>query len=310
MKLSHILESQQFSRELLEDFFLIVERMKKICQAGGSYSLSGKRMVILFYGPSIRTHASFAMAMDRLGGKVVFSTENAGVFSSVTEGGSLEDTIKIFSSWHPDVVVLRTNEEGMAERAATVSAAPIINAGDGTGQHPTQALIDLYTIYEKLGTIDGLSIVIAGDLATGRTARSLAYFLGKFSVKQIYFVSPDVVRMREDVKDYLKRHKVPFWESNDLRQVAPLADVIYQTRTTQERKLIVSRYGPNGMGYYVVDQEVLRLMRLNSFVLHPFPRSEEMPFESDQDSRAVYFDQAQNALYVRMALLTMVCSDK
>lgn len=176
MKLKHIIEAQQFSRDWLEEkLFPLAKEMEKIAKKGGSNILSGKRMITFFYEPSTRTRASFEMAMDLLGGRVVFSTENARVFSSVAKGETIEDTIRILNGYLPDVIVLRTDEEGMAKRAAEFSSVPIINAGDGTGQHPTQALLDIYTIQKELGRIDGISIAMVGDLARGRTVRSLSY---------------------------------------------------------------------------------------------------------------------------------------
>ena len=308
-KLHHIIESQQFSRDFLEkEFFPLVKEMEKIAKQGGSNILSGKRMVTLFYEPSTRTRASFEIAMDMLGGKVVFSTENARQFSSAAKGETLEDTIKILNKYLPDVIVLRYDEQGGAKRATEVSPAPIINAGDGTGQHPTQALLDLYTIQKEIGKISGTSIAMVGDLFRGRTVRSLSYLLAKFPKNKIYFISPETAKMKDDIKDYLKKHQVWFMEGNDLREVAPNVDVIYQTRTQKERGSLdnVLQSNEKTESFCIVNKEVLDLMKKQAIIMHPLPRVGEITLEVDQDPRAAYFRQAENGLYVRMALLKMI----
>jgi len=306
MILKHIISAQHFNREWLEnEFFPEVKRMEKVVKFGGKSIIPGKRMITFFYEPSTRTRASFEMAMDFLGGKVVFSTENARTFSSVAKGETIEDTMRVLSGYRPDVIVLRSDEEGMAKRAAEVSLVPIINAGDGTGQHPTQALLDIYTIQKEIGRIDGVSIAMVGDLARGRTVRSLSYLLGKFSGIKIYFVSPEVARMRDDIKEYLKIHNIWFTEEYDLREVAPKVNVIYQTRTQKERGAFPKSFDDK-KGFYIVNKEVLDLIPKDTIVMHPLPRTNEISPEIDQDSRAAYFRQAENGLYVRMALLKML----
>ncbi len=307
-KLHHIIESQQFDRDFLEKaLFPLAQKMEKVAKEGGSKALSGKRMITLFYEPSTRTRASFEMAMDLLGGKVVFSTENARQFSSAVKGETLEDTIRILNGYRPDVIVLRYDEEGGAKRAAEVSKVPIINGGDGTGQHPTQALLDLYTIQKEIGKIAGISVAMVGDLARGRTVRSLSYLLTKFPGVKIYFISPQVAKMRDDIKDYLKRKRVWFTEGNDLREVAPKIEVIYQTRTQKERAPLLADPEKEN-GFYIINQEVLDLMKKDAIIMHPLPHVEEIAPEVDLDPRAVYFRQAENGLYIRMALLKMILS--
>lgn len=301
-KLRHILEAQQFSRDWLEkEFFPLVNEMKKIPKGSGNNILKGKEMISFFYEPSTRTRLSFEVAMKRLGGEVIFSTDHAKEFSSVAKGETIEDTTRILCDSEPDVIVLRTDEEGMAKRAAEFSSVPIINAGDGTGQHPTQALLDLYTIQEEIGRIAGTSIAMCGDLAKGRTVRSLSYLYAKYPDIKIYYVAPEVAQMKQDVKDYLNRHGVWFREFHDLREVAPKVDVIYQTRIQKERGTIIMRYGPKG--FYIINQEVLDLMKKDAIVMHPLPRVDEIATEVDLDSRAAYFRQAKNGRFVRMALL-------
>lgn len=309
MALKHILEAQQFSQPWLkEELFPLAEEMEKVVGGEGSDVLSGKRMISFFYEPSTRTRASFEIAMDILGGRVVFSTENAREFSSVSKGEVLEDTVRVLNRYHPHVIVLRCDEEGGAATAAKFSSVPIINAGDGAGQHPTQALLDLYTVQKRLGRIDNISIAMVGDLARGRTVRSLSYLLAKFSGIRIYFVSPEVARMRDDIKDYLKRHNVWFTEENDLRTIAPKVDVIYQTRTQKERGTLLERYGGT-KGFYIVDEEVLSMMKEDAIIMHPLPRVDEITPGVDVDSRAVYLNaQVDSGLFVRMALLKMILS--
>jgi len=310
MKLTHIIEAQQFSREWLEEeLFPLADEMEEIARKGGSSDLFGKRMITFFYEPSTRTHASFQIAMYLLGGTVVFSTENAKYFSSLAKGETIEDTIRILTSYRPDVIVLRTDEEGMVKRAAKFSSVPIINAGDGPGQHPTQALVDIYTIKKELKRIDGISIAMVGDLARGRTVRSLSYLLGKFSDIKIYFVAPEAVKMRDDIKEYLKRHDIWFTEERDLRRVAPKVEVIYQTRIQKERTNLLLSYEKEE-GFYIVNQEILDLMKKEAIIMHPLPRVNEISAEVDSDPRAAYFRQAENGLYVRMALLKMILAPR
>jgi len=305
-KLHHIIEAQQFDRDFLEKkFFPLAKEVEKVVKEGGSNILSGKRMISLFYEPSTRTRASFEMAMDMLGGKVVFSTENARQFSSAAKGETLEDTIRILNGYYPDVIVLRYDEEGGAKRAAAVSKVPIINAGDGTGQHPTQALLDLYTVEKEIGKIAGTAIAMVGDLARGRTVRSLSYLYAKFPGVKIYFVSPEVAKMRDDIKNYLKKHQVWFEEGNDLREVASKVDVIYQTRIQKERGNLLEKHDEKG-SFCVVNQEILNLMKKDAIIMHPLPHVEEIAPEVDLDPRAAYFRQAENGLYIRMALLKMI----
>lgn len=301
MRLHHVVAAQDFNRGMLEELFDTARRMETVVERGGSKLLDGQIMASLFYEESTRTRFSFETAMLRLGGDVI-STENARQFSSVSKGETLEDTIRIINGYC-DVIVMRHYESGAARRAADVSRVPIINAGDGTGQHPTQALLDLYTIEKELGHIDDLTIAVVGDLANGRTVRSLCYLLAKYRNVRIYMVAPEVVRMREDIKEYLCRHDVPFSEETDLRDIAPNVDVLYQTRIQKERFGDRTEDYLKAKGVYVVDRELIRTMRPESIVMHPLPRVDEITTEVDSDPRAAYFRQAQNGLFIRMALL-------
>ncbi len=298
MKLRHVIESQQFSREILEDLFRTARQMEEVAKQ--EQVLKNKIMISLFYEPSTRTRFSFEAAMIRLGGSVM-STENAATFSSASKGETLEDTIRILMAYG-DVIVLRHYEEGSSRRASLVSQIPVINAGDGTGQHPTQALLDMYTINKELGQIDGLRIAMVGDLANGRTVRSLAYLLSRYKDIRITFVSPQNVKMRDDIKEYLETHKVHWEESSDLKEVAPRVDVIYQTRIQRERFASIDEYEKT-RGIYIIDSELMDILPKKSIVMHPLPRVDEIRYEVDNDPRAAYFRQAHNGLYIRMALL-------
>lgn len=301
MRLHHVVAAQDFNRGMLEELFTRARDMEEVVAAGGCNLLDGSIMASLFYEESTRTRFSFETAMLRLGGSVI-STENARQFSSVSKGETLEDTIRILNGY-ADVIVMRHYESGAARRAADISRVPVVNAGDGTGQHPTQALLDLYTIEKELRHIDNLTVAVVGDLANGRTVRSLCYLLAKYRNVRIYLIAPEVVRMREDIKEYLCRHDVWFREETDLRAIAPEVDVLYQTRIQKERFGDRSEDYRRAKGVYVVDRDLLRSMRADSIVMHPLPRVDEITIEVDADPRAAYFRQAQNGLYIRMAVL-------
>ena len=300
-RLHHVIEAQDFNRGMLDQLFQLASRMETIADEGGSRILTGKIMASLFYEESTRTRFSFESAMHKLGGAVI-STENAKQFSSVSKGETLEDTIRILNGY-ADVIVLRHYESGSAKRSADVSKVPVINAGDGTGQHPTQAFLDLYTIQKELGDIDGLAIAVVGDLANGRTVRSLCYLLCKYRNIRIYMVAPDVVRMREDIKGYLARNNVTFSEESNLEEVAGRVDVVYQTRIQKERFGDREEEYERARGVYIVNDGILTRMNRHAIVMHPLPRVDEIDPSVDDDPRAAYFRQAQNGLYVRMALL-------
>jgi len=304
MRLQHVIRAQQFNRKLLSDIFAAARNMEQVIEEGGADLLRRKVMATIFYEPSTRTRLSFESAMRRLGGDVI-ATENAREFSSAAKGETLEDTIRIVDDY-ADVIVLRHYESGAAERASKVSSVPVINAGDGPGQHPTQALLDMYTIDKEIGRLDGISVAMVGDLANGRTVRSLCYLLTKYDDMTLYFVAPEAVRMREDIKQYLSDHGVFFSEETDLVEVAGKVDVIYQTRIQKERFGDRINEYEEARGHYIIDRNILDAMRDTTIVMHPLPRVDEIVSEVDDDPRAAYFRQAQNGLYIRMALLKML----
>jgi aspartate carbamoyltransferase catalytic subunit len=304
MDLHHVIEAQQFDVPTILHLIETTQEMEKVVARGGTSQFRGRIMATLFYEPSTRTRFSFESAMHRLGGSVV-STENAAEFSSVAKGETLEDTVRILNGY-ADVLVVRHYEVGSAKRAASVSRIPVINAGDGPGQHPTQALLDLYTIHKEIGAIDGLRIAMVGDLAQGRTVRSLAYLLSKFQDIRIYFTAPPLLKMKDDILDHLREKQVWYTEETDLDKVLPEVNVVYQTRIQKERFGDRLADYEQCRGVYLITSESLRLMKPNAIVMHPLPRLDEIAMEVDSDPRAAYFRQAQNGLYVRMALLSMV----
>lgn len=296
MKLRHVVESQQFTVPLLEELFHRAKGMERVVARGGSLDYQNRIMATLFYEPSTRTRFSFEAAMHRLGGRVL-STEQAKSFSSEIEGEMVEDTIRILGGY-ADVIVIRHHEAGGAERAAAVSPVPVINAGDGSGgQHPTQALLDLYTIHREC-SLEGLSVAFVGELDQGRTARSLAYLLAKFERVKIHFVAPKEMQMKTDILEYLDRHGVSYALESDIDSVVGRVNVVYQTRIHPER--LADR------GSFAINSSVLKKMRRDAMILHPLPRTAELDKRVDDDPRAKYFFQARNGLYVRMALLTML----
>ena len=297
-RLEHAIESQQFTVPLLMELFDRSRGMERVVARGGSLEYQNRIMAALFYTPSTRTRLSFEAAMHRLGGRVI-STEQARAFSSEVEGEQVEDTIRIIGSYS-DVIVVRHHQEGGAKRAAHVSPVPVINAGDGEGgQHPTQALLDLYTIYRER-PLDGLSTAIIGELDKGRTARSLAYLLAKFERVKIFFVSPPEQQMRGDILTYLNEHGIHYELESDVERVIGEVDVVYQTRIRPQP------LGSGSSSQFAINSAVLRKMKPDALILHPLPRTVELDRSVDADPRALYFRQAVNGLYVRMALLTML----
>ncbi|GAB2290764.1 Aspartate carbamoyltransferase 3, chloroplastic [Dionaea muscipula] len=305
VRLQDVIEAQQFDRDTLSAIFEVARQMENIEKnSPGSQILKGYLMATLFYEPSTRTRLSFESAMKRLGGEVL-TTENAREFSSAAKGETLEDTIRTVEGYS-DIIVMRHFESGAAKRAANAAKIPVINAGDGPGQHPTQALLDVYTIEREIGKLDGITVGLVGDLANGRTVRSLAYMLAKYNDVKIYFVSPDVVKMKDDIKDYLSSKNVKWEESADLMEVASKCDVVYQTRIQRERFGERIDLYEKARGKYIVDRNVLNVLQKHAIVLHPLPRLDEITVDVDDDPRAAYFRQAKNGLYIRMAILKLL----
>lgn len=306
-RLEHVVESQQFNPDLLEAIFDEVDFMRQVVKRGTRLNEhAGKVMACLFYEPSTRTRFSFEAAMHRLGGRVM-STENAEAFSSAKKGESLRDTIRIMGMY-ADVIVLRHKEEGSSKEAATYSQKPIINAGDGKGQHPTQALLDLYTIKKHQGRLEGLKVAMVGDLKYGRTVHSLTYLLSKYEGNELFFVSPEYCQMDPEITDWLSTKGVTFVETDNLDEVLDKVDCLYMTRVQEERfeSADDKKAFLNTKDNFVLSQKKVRKMKGQAMIMHPLPRRQELPEGIDENPRAVYFDQAENGLYVRMALLSHV----
>lgn len=307
MKLHHVIESQQFTLPMLNELFALANDMQRIAARGGTMDYHSKIMASLFYEPSTRTRFSFESAMLRLGGKTI-STERAQEFSSVVMGETLEDTIRVVNNY-ADIIVLRHNEIGGSQRAATVSDVPIINAGDGKGgQHPTQALLDLYTIFKELKTIEGVKVAMVGDLAHGRTVRSLAYLLGKYERVKLFFVAPQPLQIRQDILDYLSRHNVWFTLDHRLENVLPEIDVVYCTRIDQSLLQQLELDPALITRNYYIDRAAIERLPANALIMHPLPRLHEIAPSVDDDARSVYFRQTRYGVFIRMAILASVLS--
>jgi aspartate carbamoyltransferase catalytic subunit len=301
---NHILDARQFTREWLESvLFPSAAQLQRTPTAELERPLIGKRLFYLFYEPSTRTRVSFEMAAALLGASV------SGIDSHEHQADDerLEDRVRVLNEYPYDFLLLRYHEEGGASRAAAVSHVPVINAGDGPGQHPTQALLDVYTLWREFGRVDGLRIALVGDLSYQRSTNSLAYVLSQFSGVKIYLVSPKLLRMRDDVRDHLARSGVQVDELHDLRSIAGDVDAVYLTRA-QSTRLEHARRFEGDLGWYAVDRGLLSKLPAHARVLHPLPRGPELPTEVDDDPRVVCFKQAANGLFVRMTLLSLLAA--
>jgi aspartate carbamoyltransferase catalytic subunit len=300
--IEHVLDARQFGRDWLEaTLFPAVARVQATPSAQVDRTLAGKRLFYLFYEPSTRTRISFEMAASLLGATV----QGIEVYQQQDQSERLEDRIRVLNEYPYDFLLLRYHEEGGASRAAAVSHVPVINAGDGPGQHPTQALLDAYTLWREFGSIDGLRIALVGDLSYQRSTNSLAYLLSEFRDMTLYLVNPKLLPMREEVRDHLVRSGARLEEVRDIRDVAENLDVVYVTRAHTPRLEHARRF-ENDLGWYTVDADVLSRLPARARVLHPLPRGAELPVEVDADPRVVCFRQAGNGLYVRMALLSLL----
>jgi carbamoyl-phosphate synthase/aspartate carbamoyltransferase len=298
---AHLLAVNQLTRQDLRQLFLLASELRSMTGRVSSINiLEGKILVNVFYEPSTRTNCSFQSAMKRLGGDVV----NVNVAdSSVTKGESLSDTIRTLQCYG-DALVLRHPGVGSAAEAAKVADVPIINAGDGTGEHPTQALLDIYTIREELGTVNGLTVTLVGDLKHGRTCHSLARLLKLYNVT-LNYVTCESLRMPDDVKKELSDAKIAQNEYTSLSDVIASTDVLYVTRIQEERFASKEEY-ENVRGGYVITPAVLQQAKTNMIIMHPLPRVDEISREVDYDQRAAYFRQMKYGLWVRMALLAQL----
>ncbi len=303
LKGQDVLTAAQFSRQDVEELFAIADEYASRLNRGERLRiLDGKLLATLFYEPSTRTRLSFEAAMQRLGGGIL-STAEAKTASSAVKGESLPDTIRTIANYG-DAIVLRHPDVGAAQVAAEASVVPVLNAGDGAGEHPTQALLDLYTICSEKGKIDGLRIVLAGDLKNGRTVHSLARALSLFKV-EFSLVAPAALAMPPEVTDYLRTRDFTVEETNDLARALQKADVVYMTRVQKERFADAKQY-EKLKAFFVLDRALAERSQPHMLIMHPLPRVDEIATDVDSMPNAAYFRQTRNGVYVRMALLSQV----
>jgi len=294
-----IISLRDFSRQEI-DYILEMTRAMEPMARAGSDLLRGKILATLFFEPSTRTRLSFESAMHRLGGSAIGFAD--AEITSVKKGENLADTMRVVESY-ADVIVVRHPLEGAARLAAEFAGVPVINGGSGAEEHPTQALLDLYTIVKEKGEIDGLNVALVGDLRYGRTVHSLAYALSLYDVK-LFFVSPDMLRMRREVLQVIKE-EIEVIEKNNLEKIIGDVDVLYMTRIQKERFPDAAEYA-KVKGSYRVDLKLLEKVKKDMIVLHPLPRVDEIAPEVDSTSHARYFQQVWNGIVTRMALLALI----
>lgn len=301
--MKHIISTKQFlDKSLLENLFIAASAFETVDPINCPRPLASKVIATLFYEPSTRTRLSFESAVQRLGGNII-STESAGQFSSAAKGETLEDSIRIIESY-ADAIVIRHPAVGSAQLAADYAKVPIINAGDGAGEHPTQALLDLYTVQKAKGKIDGLRIGLVGDLLYGRTIHSLIQLLTQYKVT-LCCIAPTALQLPEKYQKLLRDAGVKFELISDWSKVIGGLDVIYMTRIQKERFKSVQDY-EKVKNSFILDKSSLKELHKDAVIMHPLPRVNEIATEVDADPRAIYFEQAKNGLYMRMALLDYI----
>ena len=302
LKGKDILHGNQFSRKDIEAIIKNASNFEKELKKKDSLTLlKGKILATLFYEPSTRTRLSFETAMQRLGGGVISmgSVES----SSVAKGETLTDTARTVSQY-ADVIVIRHPRTGSAKEAADAVPIPVINAGDGTGQHPTQALLDIYTIKKELGSLNNLTVSMVGDLKNGRTVHALSELLSLFKAS-LYFVSPQTLRMPEEITTNLNQKGIKIEETEDMLKAVNASNLVYMTRIQKERFPDLAEY-EKVKGSYIINEEFLKKLKKKVTILHPLPRVDEISPEVDTYPGAAYFRQMRNGVFVRMALLAMI----
>ena len=299
LSFTHLTSTKQLTREDMDAILQVSLEMEKVKDSGGSDLLAGKVLASLFYEPSTRTRLSFEAAMHRLGGDVI--TAEGIQFSSMYKGETIEDTIQMVSQY-ADIIAMRHPEQGSADRAAAVSSVPFINSGDGPGQHPTQAILDMVTIYKERGTLDGIKITMVGDLKFGRTVHSLSFLLGLYDNVTFTLVSPAELKMPEKVTSFYDEKGIQYFETTNLEEALE-GDVIYMTRIQEERFTDRSEY-EKLKGCYVLEAKHVRDRDIT--VMHPLPRVNEIATDVDPLPNAAYFREAANGVIARMALLAML----
>lgn len=285
-----------------EDILDFLERAAEFEKKPNRHLLDDHIVATLFFEPSTRTRLSFETAANRLGAKVIGFADPK--VSSGVKGETLKDTIMMVSNY-ADVIVMRHFKEGAAEEAAKVSPVPIVNAGDGSNQHPSQTMLDLYSMYKTQGTLDNLTIHLVGDLKYGRTVHSMLQAMRHFN-PTFHFVSPKELRMPEEWKHYCDEHGIKYYETEEFTpESIASADILYMTRVQRERFTDLDEY-ERVKDVYILNRDMLRLAKDTMKVLHPLPRVNEIAEDVDDDPRAYYFEQARNGLYAREVILTRV----
>ena len=298
-----VLRSDQFSKVEIDLIMETARTYEAAVDAGEVLDvMKGKVLSTLFYEPSTRTRLSFETAMLRLGGDVITVAEAKS--SSAAKGESLHDTIKTVEGY-ADVIVLRYPQIGAAKEAAEATDQPVLNAGDGAGQHPTQSLLDLYTILKEQKKVDGLTIALAGDLRNGRTVHSLALLLANYDVRFL-FVAPDALRMPTEIVEQVKAAGIDVQETEDLGQAIREADVLYMTRIQRERFEDPAEY-ERLKDAFILRNDALASAKSSLTIMHPLPRVNEIDPDVDAFAGAAYFRQSANGVPIRMALLALVC---
>lgn len=302
-----ILSIDQFSKEDIELLFTDIPKYKELVETSSPNTiLAGKVITLLFFEPSSRTFGSFFSAAERLGAKVL-PIQNPETVSSVAKGETLEDTIHTFASYS-EAIVMRSKEAGNALRAALATDIPVINAGDGTGEHPTQALLDMYTIYERFGKLDNITGVMVGDLLNGRTVHSLLKGLSRFSNNRIYLLAPKSLQLPQEQINELTQAGLTLTPISSEQDIPQDAQFWYWTRVQKERFTNLEEYERTKHAFILTPQLLDQHGNDNLILMHPFPRVGEIDEAVDQDPRAYYFTQMRNGLYVRMALFAKILS--
>jgi len=302
--MKHILSANQFNKDDLEKILARAEVMEKQCKTGKIEKLLENKIVAcIFFEPSTRTRLSFETAALKLGAQVI-SAENAMGNSSTYKGETIEDTTRMLCSY-ADIIVIRHPKAGTLDLAARVATKPLINAGDGINQHPSQGLLDVYTIKKEHGRLNNLNVVFGGDLLNSRTMRALVPFLRFYEGNTFYFVSPKELALPREYRNELKEKGISFKEMENLKEVLPVVDVLYMTRVQKERFANNADY-EKVKNLFILKFEDLKNLKKDVIIMHALPKVNEIDQQIDTDPRAAYFRQAQNGLYVRMALLLYV----
>lgn len=298
-----IISAMDFDRETIDYLFIEAEKIRQELSRRKILDYcKDKIMTTVFLEPSTRTRLSFQFAMTRLGGLVIdFGLEQA---ASIAKGESFEDTIKMVDGYNPDIIVLRHREPGSARKAAEIASTPVVNAGDGWNEHPTQALLDLYTIWRIFKRIDNITLGIMGDLRYGRTPSSLSYAISKYRNVRIYYIAPKELQIRRDVLE--KIDKLVEWKMVEkVEEVIEELDVLYVTRLQKERFTDPSEY-EKLKGSYNITLDLLKRFRKIPIIMHPLPRVDELSQDIDSLPQAKYFEQAENGVYIRAALIKSI----